>query len=60
MYAKTTELIAKEDWSDQTISTNAVSVLSRGQNGTTAATHADGATVEFYTRYEINLIIKTY
>jgi len=31
-----------------TISTNAVSGVSRGQNSTTAATHADGATVELY------------
>jgi len=38
-----------------TISTNAVSVVSRGENSTTAATHADGATVELYMIHRVPL-----
>ena len=36
-----------------TISTNAVSVLSRGVDSTTAAEHADGATVELYQAHKV-------
>ena len=36
-----------------TISTNAVSGLSRGVNSTTAAAHADGATVELYQAHKV-------
>ena len=36
-----------------TISTNAVSGLSRGANSTTAAAHADGATVELYQAHKV-------
>ena len=36
-----------------TISTNAVSGLTRGANSTTAAAHADGATVELYQAHKI-------
>ena len=36
-----------------TISTNAVSGLSRGVNSTTAATHADGATVYLYQAHKV-------
>ena len=36
-----------------TISTNAVSGLSRGVDGTTAAEHADGATVELYQAHKV-------
>ena len=36
-----------------TISTNAVSGLSRGVDGTTAAAHADGATVELYQAHKV-------
>jgi hypothetical protein len=38
-----------------TISTNAVSVLTRGVGGTTAAAHADGATVELYQIHKVPL-----
>jgi hypothetical protein len=38
-----------------TISTNAVSGLQRAEGSTTAAAHADGATVEFYMVYKIPL-----
>ena len=38
-----------------TISTNSVSVVSRGENSTTAATHADGATVELYIIHRVPL-----
>ena len=38
-----------------TISTNAVSSVSRGEQGTTAATHADGATVELYMLHKVPL-----
>ena len=37
------------------ISTNSVSSISRGQQGTTAATHADGATVELYMIHKVPL-----
>ena len=37
------------------ITTNAVSSISRGQNSTTAATHADGATVELYMIHRVPL-----
>ena len=37
------------------ISTNAVSSVSRGQNSTTAAAHADGATVELYMIHRVPL-----
>ena len=37
------------------ISTNAVSSISRGQNSTTATTHSDGATVEFYMIHRVPL-----
>jgi len=37
------------------ISGNNVSVLSRGENSTTAATHADGATVELYIIHRVPL-----
>ena len=37
------------------ISTNAVSSVSRGQSSTTAATHADGATVELFMIHKIPL-----
>jgi hypothetical protein len=37
------------------ISTNAVSGISRGQNSTTAAVHADGATVELYIIHRVPL-----
>ena len=36
-----------------TISTNAVSGLSRGVDGTTAAAHSDGATVELYQAHKV-------
>ena len=36
-----------------TISTNAVSGLTRGANSTTAAAHADGATVELYQAHKV-------
>ena len=38
-----------------TISTNAVSVLTRGAGGTTAAAHSDGATVELYQIHKVPL-----
>ena len=38
-----------------TISGNSVSVITRGQDGTTAATHADGATVELYQIHKVPL-----
>ena len=38
-----------------TISTNAVSSVTRGQQGTTATTHADGATVELYMIHKVPL-----
>ena len=37
------------------ISTNAVSSITRGQQGTTAATHADGATVELFIIHKVPL-----
>jgi hypothetical protein len=39
-----------------TISTNAVSGISRGENSTTATTHADGTTVELYIIHRVPLI----
>ena len=38
-----------------TISTNAVSSVTRGQQGTTAASHADGATVELFIIHKVPL-----
>ena len=45
--------IGDEIMTYSTISTNAVSGLSRGVNSTTAAAHADGATVELYQAHKV-------
>lgn len=45
--------IGDEIMTYSTISTNAVSGLSRGANSTTAAAHADGATVELYQAHKV-------
>ena len=45
--------IGDEIMTYSTISTNAVSGLSRGANSTTAVAHADGATVELYQAHKV-------